>query len=99
MHAIKYDLINEEVQGSIWIKDMIELNDGSLLFSTYVGLYHVTSLTGIPVVKAIDFLRPGAYTGFGRLFQDENDRIYVKTLGDSLYILKPVSHGNGFDLI
>ena len=99
MHTVKYELISEEVQGSIWIKDIIELNDGSLLFSTYVGLYHVTNTAGISVVKPINFLRPGAYTGFNRLFQDAHDRIYVKTLGDSLYILKPGSEGNGFNLI
>jgi len=99
MHKVKYELISEEVQGSIWIKDIIALSDGSLLFSTYVGLYHVTMETGDPVVKAIPFLKPGAYTGFSRLFQDSSHYIYVKTLGDSLYILKATTQGKRFDLI
>jgi signal transduction histidine kinase len=99
MHPVKYELISDEVQGSIWIKDIILLNDGSCLFSTYVGLYHLTNKTGKPVIKPINFLKPGAYTGFGRLFQDSDDRIYVKSLGDSLYILKPAGKENEFDLI
>ena len=46
MHFVKYDLINEEVQGSIWIRDLIKLNDGSLLFSTFAGLYRLTNESG-----------------------------------------------------
>ena len=43
IRSIKYPLISEEVQGSIWIKDMIRLKDNSILFSTYGGLYHLTN--------------------------------------------------------
>jgi signal transduction histidine kinase/ligand-binding sensor domain-containing protein len=99
MSPVKYELISDEVQGSIWIKDIILLHDGSCLFSTYVGLYHLTNKSGKPVIKPINFLKPGAYTGFGRLFQDSDDRIYVKSLGDSLYILKPAGERREFDLI
>jgi len=99
MHPVTYDLISEEVQGSIWIKDITALNDGSVLFSTYVGLYHLTNKTGKPIVKPVDFLKPGAYTGFGPLFQDNDGHIYVKTLGDSLYVLQPGSSDKEFDLI
>ena len=59
MHPVKYELISEEVQGSIWINGMIRLNDSSIIFSTYAGLYHVTNVSGNPVVKAISFLKPG----------------------------------------
>jgi signal transduction histidine kinase/ligand-binding sensor domain-containing protein len=99
IYPVKYELLSDEVQGSIWIKDIISLNDGSIIFSTYVGLYHLTNESGKPVVKPIHFLKPGAYTGFGALFQDDHDLIYIKTLGDSLYILKPAVEGRGFDLV
>ena len=98
MYPVKYELISDEVQGSIWIKDITELHDGSVIFSTYVGLYHLTNESGKFVVKPIHFLPPGAYTGFGQLFQDDNHCIYVKSLGDSLYILKPGEQGE-FKLI
>ena len=49
-HPVKYELISEEVQGSIWIKGMIWLHDSSILFSTYAGLYHVTNISGDPIL-------------------------------------------------
>ncbi len=93
MHPVKYELISEEVQGSIWIKDMIQLNDGSIIFSTYSGLYQLTDEQGKAVVKPVSFLHPGSYTAFGPLFQDGKDFIYIKSLNDSLYILKPNDNG------
>ncbi len=78
MHPVKYELISEEVQGSLWIKDIISLNDSSVIFSTYAGLYHLANEKGKPVVKPVTFLEPGAYTGFGSLFQDKKKFIYIK---------------------
>jgi signal transduction histidine kinase len=77
---------------------MIWLNDSSIVFSTYAGLYHVTNVSGHPVVKPINFLQPGAYIGFETLFQDKNSLIYIKSINDSLYILKPIDHGKDFVL-
>ncbi len=99
MSPVYYDLINEEVQGSIWIKDIIRLNDGSVIFSTYAGLYHVINQSGKPLVESITFLNPGTYNGLGPLFQDKKNYIYVKSLGDSFYILKPTGDGKFFELI
>lgn len=98
LHPVKYELISEEVQGSIWIKDMIQLHDGSIIFSTYSGLYQLTNEQGKFVVKPISFLPPGAYTAFGSLFQDQKDFIYIKSQNDSLYILKPTGTGRNFEL-
>ncbi len=98
MHAIKYELINEDVQGSIWIRDIISLQDTSIIFSTFGGLYHVVNESGKFIVKPIHFLKPGAYIGFGSLFQDKNKRVYIKS-SDSLYILQPNKEANKFDLI
>jgi hypothetical protein len=66
MHFVKYDLINEEVQGSIWIRDLIKLNDGSLLFSTFGGLYRLINESGRYVIKPINFLKPDVFNGFGQ---------------------------------
>ena len=85
----RYKFINDEVQGSRWIKDMIWLNDSSIVFSTYAGLYRVTNVSGDPLVKPITFLPPGAYIGFETMFQDKNRFIYIKSINDSLYILNP----------
>ena len=42
---------------------------------------------------------PGEYNGFGPLFQDKANYVYIKTLGDFLYILKPTSEGKEYGLI
>ncbi len=97
MHAVPYPLITEEVQGSIWIKDMIRLNDGSILFSTYDGLYHMKNTAGKPDIKAINFLTPGLYNGFGKLVQDEKGLLYVKSLGDFVYVLRPLPDKNNLN--
>jgi signal transduction histidine kinase/ligand-binding sensor domain-containing protein len=99
MHPVKYELISDEVQGSGWIKGMIWLHDSSIVFSTYAGLYRVTNVSGDPVVKPITFLPPGAYIGFETLFQDKNNFIYIKSINDSLFILKPVDNGKKFALL
>ena len=98
MHPVKYELISDEVQGSIWIKGMIWLKDSSIVFSTYAGIYHVTNVSGKPIVTPIRFLPPNSYIGFETLFQDKNQFIYVKSLNDSLYILKPFNNGKNFHL-
>lgn len=99
MKSIQYPLLNEEVQGSIWIRDIIRLNDGSILFSTFWGLYRITNTNGDYSIAPINFQKPGSYIGYGTLFQDENNLIYIKSLVDSLYILKPTQQGKNFELV
>jgi len=98
MHPVKYDLISDEVMGSIWVKGMIWLNDSSIVFSTFAGLYHVTNVSHKPVVKPINFLPAGSYMGFDALFQDKNNFIYIKSINDSLYILRPTNNGKDYVL-
>jgi len=98
IRSIKYPLVTEEVQGSIWIKDMIRLNDGSILFSTYGGLYHLKNTTGKTGIKPISFLKPGVYNGFGKLAQDKQGLVYAKSLSDHIYILR-TSNKSEFELV
>jgi ligand-binding sensor domain-containing protein len=98
INPVTYELINDEVQGSIWIKDMIWLHDSSIIFSTYAGLYHVINAMDKPLIKPINFLKPGSYNGFEALFEDKNSFVYVKSLSDSLYILKPINGKKDFEL-
>lgn len=99
MRSVPYNLINEELQGSIWIKDIIRLNDVSILFSTYAGLYHLTNSSGKTKINSINFLKPGVYNGFGKLSQDGKGLIYAKSLADFIYILRPSMNEGQFDLI
>ena len=96
MHFIKYDLISHELQGSIWLRDLIQLNDGSLLFSTFSGLYHLENESGKFVIKPINFLKPSDYIGFGPLYQDKQNTIFVRSLSSFIYILRPNGEGKDF---
>jgi signal transduction histidine kinase len=98
LKPVRYPLLSEELQGSIWIKDMIRLHDGSILFSTYAGLYHLTNPSINPTIRPVNFLQPGAYIGFGKLAQDKQGSIYVKSLGDFIYILRGTAKDQ-FELI
>ena len=99
MRSVQYELLSEEVQGSIWIKDIIRLNDGSILFSTYAGLYRVTNPSDKPAIKPANFLKPGVYNGFGKLSQDSQGLLYIKSLSDFIYILRPSLKKDRFELI
>ena len=98
MRQVNYPLLSEEVQGSIWIKDMIRLHDSSIIFSTYVGLYRMTVESGKPTITPISVLKPGEYNGFGLIFEDQANVLYVKSLAHFLYVLKANEEGK-YDLI
>ena len=99
MRAVPYELISDELQGSIWIKDIIRLKDSSILFSTYSGLYHLKKKTGKIKIKPVKFLKPDVYNGFGKLAQDNKGLIYINSLNDLIYILNPSINEDQFELI
>ena len=99
IRQIKYELLNDEVQGSIWIKDIIRLKDNSILFSTFWGLYRISKENGKNAINPVHFQKPGSYIGYGELYQDEAGLIYIKSLVDSLYIIKPLPGGKKYELI
>lgn len=97
LYQTKYELLNEEVLGSIWIKDILMLKDSSIIFSTFDGLYRITNQSGKHLIKPILFLQPGQFNGFGPLYEDEKS-LYVKSLMDTLYILNATANGK-FELL
>ena len=99
MRFIRYDLVSQELQGSIWLKDLIKLSDGSFIFSTFSGLYHLEAEPGKFIIKPIIFPRPEEYNGFGPLFQDRQNTIYVRSLSSFFYILKRIGDAKEFTLI
>jgi signal transduction histidine kinase/ligand-binding sensor domain-containing protein len=99
MRSVPYKLISEELQGSIWIRDIIRLHDGSIVFSTFQGLYHLTKRSGIIEINPINFLEPGVFNAFIKLMQDDKGLLWVKSGSDFIYVLKPSANGNEFNLI
>ena len=99
MRSVPYKLVTDDLQGSIWIRDIIRLNDGSIVFSTFKGLYHLVKRSGMIEIKPINFLEPGAFHAFIKLAQDEKGFLYVKSGADYIHVLKPLKNGNEFQLI
>ena len=99
MRSVPYKLVSEELQGSIWIRDIIRLKDASIVFSTFNGLYHLVKTSGMIDIKPINFLDASAFKGFIKLVQDEKGLLYVKSGADFIYVLKPSANGNEFELI
>ncbi len=97
--SIPYPLFSEELMGSIWINDLIKLKDGSVIFSTFSGLYRVTQEKSGPIVRPFSSLNQGHFFGFRRLFQDGDGFLYVKSMSELLYVLKPVGGDSGYALV
>lgn len=95
---IKYPLLSEERMGSIWINDLIWIKDGSIIFSTFWGLYRVTIEANKIAVKPFSELNKENFLGFRRLFQDNDGFVYVKSTSHVLYILKPDVHKGDYEL-
>ena len=88
LHKLTYPILSSDLFGSNWIKDMIRLKDQSLLFTTYGGLYRITFENGKYFIQPFSELNKRKHIGFGNLCEDENGTIYVKDVGDFLYILE-----------
>ena len=91
---IDYELVNTDVFGSAWIREMILLRDHSILFSTFGGVYRITNSNNKPLVTPLKFLKPGSFNGFGQLYQDAGNLVYIKSLSDSLYIFSASPNGD-----
>jgi signal transduction histidine kinase/ligand-binding sensor domain-containing protein len=88
MEVVTYPHLSEAHFGSTWLKDMIRLHDGSVIFSTFAGLYRVKKENERSVVTLYSKLNEIYDKSFDALFQDEAENIYIKG-DDSLFILNP----------
>ncbi|HEX5155182.1 MAG TPA: two-component regulator propeller domain-containing protein [Parafilimonas sp.] len=90
MTRIYYPVISAAHFGSNRLNDMIKLRDGTVIFSTFAGLYQVKEENGNFRVSLFSRLNEIYDKSFKALFQDEAGYIYVKG-DDSLFILKQFS--------
>ena len=86
---VDYPKISNALFGSYWSKIIIRLHDGSLLFSTFGGLYRITNQQGKHSVLPFSTLNELPFSSFDMIFEDKEHRIYVKDIGETLYILSP----------
>ena len=93
MEQVKYPHLSEAHFGSTWLKDMIRLHDGTVIFSTFAGFYRIKKENERTAVTLYSKLNEIYDKSFDALFQDEEENIYVKG-DDSLFILNPTKGYN-----
>lgn len=99
LSAVNYPLFSEELMGSQRITDIIRLKDGSIIFSTFAGLYRITKEGKQFIIKPFSVLNKEDYIGYRRIFQGGDGYIYIKSMGDMFYILGFNSVSNEYELI
>ncbi|HEY4966231.1 MAG TPA: two-component regulator propeller domain-containing protein, partial [Puia sp.] len=94
----KYPLLSADLFGSNWANSIISLHDNSLLFSTMGGLYHIAAENGKVSIKPFSELNEKPFKSFDMIFEDRGKNIYVKDIGETLYILSPSDSSDHYSL-
>ncbi|MBC7744126.1 MAG: hypothetical protein H7096_03405 [Flavobacterium sp.] len=88
LRKINYKALSKELFGSYWVLDMIRLKDQSFLFSTYGGLYSITSAKNGYRIEIVSELNIKDNNSFNSLYQDNTGTVYLKDINTNLYVLK-----------
>ncbi|MBA2249087.1 MAG: hypothetical protein H0W12_02725 [Chitinophagaceae bacterium] len=99
LRKIYYPAFSTDLFGSNWINDIIRLNDGSYLFSTYCGLYRINMKEKKFIIEPFSELNKKKYTSFAALYQDENGVLYVKDGEDFLYVLMKSKESEEYSIL
>jgi signal transduction histidine kinase len=99
MQAVPYRAFSRTLFGSYWINDMIRLHDGSVLFSTFDGLYQIWREGGRDRIEPFPLLNDRAYRNYDALFQDSRGNLFVRDNGDSLHVLRQTGSGREYQQV
>jgi len=95
IREVRYPVFSDELFGSNWSTVMIRLHDNSILFSTMSGLYRIHSRDGKEIVEPFSSINKKEFKSFDLIYEDSERNIYVKDIGENLYVLKDsASTGN-----
>ena len=95
---VDYPRLSNSLFGSYWSKDIIRLQDSSILFSTFGGLYHIrkrTELKLFNLFRLFLILLSGPLTCSS---EDSVAAIYIKEMGDSLFIISPSQISGNYEI-
>jgi len=98
MKQVDYPRLSNELFGSYWCNVMQRLHDGSLLFSTWGGLYRITFQNGKQLIEPFSPLNNAAFKSFDMLYEDEANNIYVNDLAEHVYVLSPSPAPGGYHI-
>jgi signal transduction histidine kinase/ligand-binding sensor domain-containing protein len=87
---VEYQKVSNALFGSYWSKVIIRLHDGSILFSTFAGVYHISNQNGRESIQPLSNGDQQMTGAIEMIFEDRERKLYVKETEDSLYVLEPV---------
>ncbi len=89
MRQLPYRRLSEQLFGSYWTVNMIRLHDGSLLFSTFAGLYRMHREKRNWIIEPFSELNRLPFISFDFIYEDRRKNIYVRDKSSNLYVLAP----------
>jgi len=93
---VEYPRLSEALFGSYWSKVIMRLHDGSVLFTTFGGIYRISKKNGQEVVQP--FVSSLPVRAFDMLFEDSAHHVYATDTGDSLYILAQAGGEDNYEI-
>lgn len=97
INQVQYHKISNSLFGSYWVNYMISLHNHSLLFSTFAGLYRISKNNQDNlVIRPFSDLNSNKLNSFEMLYEDKEKNIYVKDIGDSLFILGQTNNSDQY---
>ncbi|MEJ0083275.1 MAG: two-component regulator propeller domain-containing protein [Puia sp.] len=95
---IEYPRLSNTLFGSYWSKEIIRLQDSSILFSTFGGVYHIRKKNGMETIQPFSAFSHSPVKAFDMLYEDSSRQIYVKDTEDSFYIISPSKPGGNYEI-
>jgi signal transduction histidine kinase/ligand-binding sensor domain-containing protein len=99
IRQVQYPRLSSALFGSYWSKVILRLKDGSSLFSTFGGIYQISTRTGKISIQSLNALKESSARAFDMIFEDSARHIYIKDTDDSLYVLTPNEITGKYDKI
>ncbi len=87
MKQVDYHRLSDDLFGSYWTNIMMKLHDGSFLFSTMGGLYRINGNEEHEIIQPFSELNNLPFRSFDMIYEDHENNIYVKDIGNNLYVL------------
>ena len=95
---VNFPRLSDALFGSYWTKLMLRLRDGSILFSTFGGVYHISNHNGKETIQPFSAFNSMPVKAFNVIFEDSAHQVYIKDREDSLYILSPLKAGGNYEI-
>ena len=95
---VEYPRLSNTLFGSYWSKEIIRLQDSSILFSTFGGIYHIRKKNGVQTIQPFSAFSRSPVRAYDMLYEDNARQVYVKDTEDSFYIISPSKSPGDYEI-